>query len=336
MWKPDSQDFSRCLDQLRCDPSLVSRYYWLGYLFHITDVENAAEILDLGQLLSRAELDRSGLRWVDAASSSVIRQTDEALTEFVRLYFRPKTPTAYHMEGIKPVHRLYTGGAHCPLPVYFVFAAGDVLSMSAARFSDGNIASSATNIFESADDFAKLPFKDIYHDRGWSLESEGRKGEIRNRRHAEVIYPNALGLESLKWIVCRSQAEYDSLRTLLGHKWEHWKSIVVTASKPTRLFYLNWLFVNSVVLTGSKALVEFNLPNHRDDYGPFYIRVSIVDRSTGKSFGWEQHSKDITNDLPNIRLRLDLSAIRSRAYSFKLEVDGKLAYLGQYEPEIPF
>ena len=315
---------------------MVSRNYWLGYLFHITDVENAAKILSAGELLSRAALDRSGLRWVDAASSNVIQQTRESFLGFVRLYFRPKTPAAYHMEGIKPLNRLYAGRAHCPLPVYFVFDACEVLTKSATRFSDGNIAHSATNIFENAEDFANLPFYDIYHDRGWAGLEPSRKNEIRNRRHAEVIVSNELALDTLRAVVCRSQAEYDTLRNLLCDAWDNWKSKIRPASKPARLFYRERLFVESATLHGSSAKLKFNLPRSHKDYGPFNFRVTVRAPSTGETYTWEHNFENIRVEIRDLQLRFDLSAIRWNDYSLMLEVDGKLAYLGNFTPEIPF
>lgn len=36
------------------------------------------------------------------------------------LYFRPRTPTQFHNEGIRPPLQRGQSGAHCPVPIFFV------------------------------------------------------------------------------------------------------------------------------------------------------------------------------------------------------------------------
>ncbi len=101
--------------------------WWPRFVYHFTDVRNAAAILQNDCLYSRAEASRLGLMQVDNASAEIIGQTRPEHLEFVRLYFRPRTPTQYRNEGIRPGGRRELS-AHCPVPVYFCFDALGVLS----------------------------------------------------------------------------------------------------------------------------------------------------------------------------------------------------------------
>ena len=105
--------------------------WWPQYVYHFTDIQNAACILNDGILYSRAEPDRQNCMVVDNASPEIIAQTRPEYTRFVRLYFRPRTPTQFRNEGIRPKDKRELG-AHCPVPIYFCFDSLDILS-SAAR-----------------------------------------------------------------------------------------------------------------------------------------------------------------------------------------------------------
>lgn len=74
------------------------RTKWPSRLFHHAPVQNAAAILRRGELLSR--IDSEGIRPFDIAGQNVIALRDRAHS-FARLYFRPRTPTQYYIEGIK-------------------------------------------------------------------------------------------------------------------------------------------------------------------------------------------------------------------------------------------
>ena len=114
--------------------------WWPQFVYHFTDVRNAASILQSGSLYSRAEVMRLGLMQVDNASSEVVSQTRSERLKFARLYFRPRTPTQFRNEGIRPRGQQEMD-AHCPVPVYFCFDALTTLAADDTLFSDGNMAS---------------------------------------------------------------------------------------------------------------------------------------------------------------------------------------------------
>lgn len=131
--------------------------WWPRYLYHFTDVQNAANILQTGYLYSRHEAQRQGMMTVDNASPTVIQQTLAEHYQYVRLYFRPRTPTQYLNEGIRPLSQRELGGAHCPVPVFFCFDALSVLSQSETLFSNGNMGSNRVEYDNSRDFFLSIP-----------------------------------------------------------------------------------------------------------------------------------------------------------------------------------
>lgn len=334
--KPDSSKIDHFLDQLKQQSWLGSRNWWVDYLFHFTDIKNAVNVLNRGFLYSRKEAIDKNLLIDDIASSRIIKQTKLTFTDHVRFYFRPLTPTAYQNEGFRPLNQLYQD-AHCPVPVYLLFNLRKVLGRDDSKFSNGSLARHQHDIFDSPDAFVHLPFEDIYHNSAWGHEEQSRQQEIKNRRHAEVIIPKRISLRYLEYIVCRSQAEYETLYNLLSTSvWRQWRP-KVAVSKRRQLFNNAWLYAKESTLQSKVAKIHFNSPNQRQFFGPFKIRVDITDNTTGDAYYFEHRYVDVIAEMPNLQLSLNLSNINSVNYTTRVTIDGKLAYLGTYKgDDIPF
>lgn len=334
--KHDAVKFDEYLTVLKRDPWLGTRHWWPNFLFHFTDIKNAVSVLNAGFLYSRREADRQNLIVEDSASSQIIDHTESELTDFVRFYFRPLTPTAYMNEGIRPLNKLYQD-AHCPVPVYFLFNLLDVITLKDTRFSTGSLARADHIILESAEAFANLPFQDIYHNSGWGHENTNRQDEIKNRRHAEAIYPSRISLTYLDYIVCRSQAEYETLQNLLSPSvWNQWKR-KVAVSKYRRLFNNEWLFVKDVNLSLHQIEMGFNFPARSRFSGPFSLKVDIIDNITGKSWNYEKRYENIVSELVEPKVTLNLSSLKLTNYTTRITIDKVLAFFGKYTgDEIPF
>ncbi|ADG07858.1 DarT ssDNA thymidine ADP-ribosyltransferase family protein [Kyrpidia tusciae] len=158
--------------------------WWTKYLFHFTDVKNAAQILSSGSLLSRNEAMAQGMMLNDNASPEVLAQTDERWKDYVRFYFRPKTPTQYRNEGFLPPDERYLR-AHCPVPIFFLFDAVSLLSLPECAFSDITLASPNATTFTHVEDFKRLKFDYIYHEGPYDKS----RPNIANYRQAEVVVP---------------------------------------------------------------------------------------------------------------------------------------------------
>ena len=177
------------------------RAWWPQFVYHYTDVKNAINILNTGVLYSRAEALARGLMVNENANPKIIDRTDQEHLDFVRLYFRPRTPTQYVNEGIKPPDQ--RGNGHCPVPVFFVFDLVDVIGRDDARFSRGTLASYRHGHSNQRDYFVNnIPWRDVYGDGVPSTDA------AKKARAAEVVIPGGLPIGAeLKGIFCRSPGE---------------------------------------------------------------------------------------------------------------------------------
>jgi len=212
-FKLDANEIKEHIDHLQKMSWLgKSRSWWPRFIFHFTNINNAVRILESGKLLSRSDSLHSGSMITDNASSEVMDQTDEVWKNYVRLYFRPRTPTQNKNEGFRPIPQRELN-SHCPVPIYFMFDSKKLLSRANVSFSKGSLAVNNTSIFSDAANFKKIPFQHVYHDS--SFEPSERSTIIYHRQ-AEVVIPDELNLAYLKHIWCRSEAEYHTLIHLLS------------------------------------------------------------------------------------------------------------------------
>lgn len=204
--KPDARAIEDFLQSLRVQFPRGNRKTWPYYVFHHTPLENAVSILREGVVLSRelATARRGGFR--DIAHQGVVTRTEKA-HRYARLYFRPRTPTQYHQEGIRVVARENT--AHCPIPYFFLFRSEDVWCRAGVEFSNGNMQASRADTGDGITFLRSLDFRAIYHD------APLREDEKKQKVHAmcsEVLVPNQLPLvDGLEAVVCRTGAERATL-----------------------------------------------------------------------------------------------------------------------------
>jgi len=261
--KPDAEEIRAFLRNLKAEPWLDKQQrHWPGFLFHVTNIDNAVSILTRGELLSRAEAMRHGVMIHENANPDIIAHTHSNTRESVRLYFRPRTPTAYRNEGIRPI--AHQGPEHVPVPVAFVFRAGDVLTRRNVSFSDGSLARSSPGRRASqGSDIAflrSIPFRDVYH---YGSIEDGRNDEITFRRHAEVIVPDRLALDSsFAAVRTRSFAELETLRYLLGKDnrlaLDRYGDRIANNNADARLFHGQWTYLQRVTYDSGRILFEFN------------------------------------------------------------------------------
>ena len=273
------------IESLRKAPWMgSSREWWPRYLFHCTDIRNVVNILSAGELLSRARAQAAGSLRMDIAAPDIIAQTNPDWHNYVRLYFRPRTPTQHNNEGFRPRGAIERD-AHCPVPVYLLFDAFSVLARQDSLFTEGNLASK-TIPKSRIDELADMPFQQIYHD-SWFEEHE--KQTIVRHRNAEVIVPQRLSLDAVQQIICRSQAEYQTLLDLLPPQArERW--VPVTGVLPAlRLFNNNWTFVQQVEMSNEELFFRFNAGSKA--VGPFVAKCQIE-----RSFATNLRKYEWSND----------------------------------------
>ena len=164
--KHDADRISAVLDNLsKMDwVNRSERLWWPRLLFHYTDIQNAVGILSSGYLYSRQYLEDERLLAVSSGSDEVLAGTHSDIKNYVRLYFRPKTPTQYHAEGIKSARNLSRSSfpdAHCPVPVFLLFDSAEILCREDSLFSDRGLASWIHQIMSTAQELENLDWPKI-------------------------------------------------------------------------------------------------------------------------------------------------------------------------------
>ncbi len=311
--KADEDRIRAILDKQKTKLGFARRW-WPKYLFRFDDIEAAASILNNGKLLSRSAAQARGLIVRDCASSDIIAATAQQYRQCVRLYFRPKTPMQYSNEGVRPATSIERG-AHCPVPVVLLFDAMSVLGRATTRFSNGNLAVRGTEVGSDVDFFEKIPFDLVYHD-GVTPPLETRK--IVFHRHAEVIVPTELDLAPLKFVVCRSPAEQESLLYLLDARArDRWSKVTVTKSN---MHNRKWNFVEQVDLVEHRLIFRFN--RSYTSAGPFDAAVTIDGLESGNKYLWRDETYRLP-DAATLRLKMPRTEARVRA---EVRLDGALVY----------
>lgn len=326
--KPDAERIVARLEALKQESWLRgAQSWWPDFLFHVTDAQNAANILKSGHLLSRARCEQTGVMAFDNASGQVLAGTDPAWKEFVRLYFRPMTPFQYRTEGFRPSGQRSSLDAYCPMPVVFLFDAAPVLTRADTLFSDGNLAAANPQVGNDATFFDKLPFREIYHSSGLS---DVEKRSIVYHRHAEVMIPGQLGLSAVRRIWCRSPAEQETLRSLVPEeRWRGFWARVGSSSRPN-LFNCKWTFVEQARLSADEIDIRLNPGTVTP--GPFAAQIELLDDQRGLLGSWSDDAFD--SRAYEHSLVFDPNFLgRSAGYRVRFWLDERLAYEGSYSGE---
>ena len=228
--------------------------WWPKFLFHYADILNIVRILEERTLYCRRLAKEKGLLETDSAGKDVISNTEPWLFDYARLYFRPRTPPLWHVEGFKPSDNSQI--AHCPIPVYLLFDSQKVLSIPEVKYSNSNLASPTSDVFERTEDLSGLDFANIYHDTYLPSDEPEKKDKIIKQRCAEVIVHELLPLDGhLSWIVCRSYAERETLLNLLDLSLQRkYARITKVASQ---CFHCNAHYVEKVILQERRIELTF-------------------------------------------------------------------------------
>ncbi len=300
--------------------------WWPNFLFRSDHVENAADILNCGELLSRAAAENGNLIKKDSSSPSHINQLASKDRRWVRLYFRPRTPTQYSNEGIRPTNKIKYG-AHMPVPIYLLFSSR-LLMEQGVGFSRGRL-TPESKTGTSAAYLEEMNFRDIYHDSSVGrLGMSNRRSKVLNARHSEVLVQDRLPLDYLKYIVCRSGPERETLLNLLKPEVrDRWERKVVEDDGRRGLFYRRGTFVTDVYLSDRESRFTFHSPPDPDWRKPFHLEITW----TGETQNYH-HSKE-SFMVPDTSLKLTFSYSGTHpTYDVVLKLNGDLAYIGKFKP----
>ena len=240
-------------ETLRTPSGYVYRTKWPKYLFHHASLSNAASILNAGALLSRH--DAANLVHDDVAPAEVIARRDDA-HEFARLYFRPRTPTQYQVEGIRKADECYLGDSsnHVPMLYMFLFSAESVLTLDGTQFSSGNMQSPQTRFDGTEIFFDSIPFGKVFHEGSFD---QSERDAILKARCAEVLAKSPLLLtEHLKFVLCRSEAERHTLLDFHPQADAALKARIRTFTE-VGIFQSQYTYIKGVDLVANSCLIQF-------------------------------------------------------------------------------
>jgi hypothetical protein len=290
----------RALRQLQSE-DWGARQWWTFFAFYYGSLPHIADVLRHDALTAPRSQGRKG-----------------RLDDFVRLNFRPRTPSTYAREGHRPTNGTAAPDS-VPMPAYLGFELQDLLLREGVKFSDGD-AAKVGRTYSTAQAFRDLPFSRIYHDTWFSPDE---REEILRHREAQLLVPSPLGLEALQMIALRSPAEYDTLRHLLpAEVWRRWRDKMFVRPD-LALFHQRRPYVQRVTCTPTALHLACHVP---DDAQPCALSL-LISPAHGHPINerWEgwQPAPDWRYDLP---ARLD-------AYEVELRLEGELAYKGALSPQ---
>ncbi|CAM2067777.1 hypothetical protein SCOR_20515 [Sulfidibacter corallicola] len=207
------------------------------------------------------------------------------------------------------------------MPVFFLFDASGIIGKEGTIMTDGSVARQHKKGYGLT--FLKsLDFARIFHDS--PLEPE-EKSEIVNARHAEVLAEDPLDLSNLKYIVCRSMAERETLNSLLSENvLDRWRPQVVIDRRGD-LFFKRHFFIIEVSL--SRSLITIRVSP--DNTGPFDLQIVVKDE-----YGYTQVFERTRFQFEPNPYSLRISEPRN-AYLISIHVNGFLAYRSFFQ-ESPY
>jgi ssDNA thymidine ADP-ribosyltransferase, DarT len=249
----------------------------------------------------------------DVAPDEIIN-ANHAAHAYARLYFRPRTPTQYRIEGIRRPDEIWNG-KHAPVIYMFVFKSRELLTREGVHFSRGNMQVPGTEILDGDDHFGGLNFSKIYHEGSYGLDD----ADIKIWRCAEVLVDSPLNLDDcLEAIVCRSDAERKTLLHILGDVADAWASKVQVLSQPG-FFNAEYAFVESVDLSSDGVHVRF----HPRVKLPMEAKVDLTIWKEDNPLGRRDFRQLELDIRKNWRFPFELE---DGLYQIEIKIEGELAY----------
>lgn len=305
--------------QALTSPFYPHRKHWPTRLYHHAPLENALAILREGVLRSRNDEDNTHPR--DVAAPGVIDATTAA-HDYARLYFRPKTPTQYHIEGIRKAGECnYGEQTHAPVLIMLGLESRSVLCQPDVKFSDKNMQLGSALTGHTEDFFNTIPFAKVFSEGG-----TGGDRSFTDARCAEVLATSPLDLgECLKEIYFRSEPERDTVLHALGDAREEWINRCIV-SDALKLFEKNYAFVQEVTLT-PKGLIFFF--NERRDRRPLDVQIEAFSKSGARIIHFR--NEEMTARPLEAKRWIINQPLVPGVYLVRIKLEGQLAY----EAEIP-
>ncbi len=183
-------------------------YGWNGF-FHYTDFSNFINIFKKGALLSKTRAQREHLLEWDMTKRVMPPNMGVDLSEYVRLYYAPKTTMLYESEGVKAEEK---GTPHMPVPVLLVFKK-EIVMDDDLLFFDGDAENRNSFCYDSLEEARyKMDWQNVF-DR---FETDPDDFYAARVRCAELLYPDSLALENLEAVIFRTLADLKNAQNIMG------------------------------------------------------------------------------------------------------------------------
>lgn len=309
---------------------------WFKYCYHFSHVENIISILRDEELLARSEALYLNKMVNDNASEQIIKRTNSKYQKYVRMYFRPKSPTQYHNEGFKTKQQLRLSqlDAQCPIPVFLFFDIEKILNHPETQFSAKSLASNKdVQLYNTPEEFRELPFEKIYHDRALSQDE---RDSIVGHRHAEIIIPDRFYINDyLKRIVVRSPAEKETLISLMNDNLKTKYSHLVQIDSTQNVFFNRWTYLYEVNLDSSGLELELRVSSEANDNEPIQFDLEFKFEFNNGRTRIKKHS--IPDWTAQSKISFNFQNPKE-AYEVQIKFNGCLMYSGSYtkEENLPF
>ncbi|MFL7902586.1 DarT ssDNA thymidine ADP-ribosyltransferase family protein [Azospirillum argentinense] len=292
---------------------------WPRYLFHAAHVQTAVDILRCGYISPRADL---GVIAHDVANQGALAN-NEIAHHYARLYFRPKNRFHFRTEGIKCLTDPYRYPCHMSVPIMLAFDAASVLTAPETAFTDRNFAHQIVPGHDEAY-FDQINFNDVYHDRPTSAD---RNNEIQDRRMAEVVFPGNLTLEGhLRFIICRSVFDRDTLIYLLGPTAAQYRRLMIVEQVRGSTFFHKGLYIKSISVSGGRLHVGLKPPDQMPTNGRYDVAVTRIEN--GQHFAMA--AGEIDANIPAFNVTLPQ---KNKVTHVGINLEGVLAYCGPITTE---
>jgi hypothetical protein len=225
------------------------RANWPVHLFHTCQLEVAVEIVKAAQITCRGSVTNL---ICDVANQGAVWNNPQA-HNYVRLYFRPRNSFHLKTEGVKAAGDPYRVDPHMSIPIAFAFDFQKVMCLPHSGFVPGNFAKTGAAPQTGDANFDKMKFDLIYHD---SAPTQERMAEVHNWRMSEVVVQNALPLDHLSYVICRTPHEERTLRYALGN---HASPKIIVEQRGS-IFMRRGMFVDEVYWQSNLLNMRFHGP----------------------------------------------------------------------------
>ncbi|WP_420629292.1 DarT ssDNA thymidine ADP-ribosyltransferase family protein [Candidatus Leptofilum sp.] len=208
---------------------------------------------------------------------------------------------------------------------FSLFDSEYILTLDGCQFSDGGLGSPRARYLSNASDLKNLPWKKIYHTGRFDPSKE----DITFRRSAEVLVPNSLELNALRYIYCRSQAEKETLLQLLEPNNRRKYRNKVAATSRSTLFFRKHTFIQTGRLSAQSATFDFS--PETSSPGPFNLKIEVQTETQNGAY-------EINNFMVKPNQNFSISFRRKiPKYTIRVKLDNYLAFANSFEEvDIPF